>query len=129
MSISKPIQYLFLIALIFTMPVYPNSFFGYCSDLFQSTKQSVRDVINGQATTETKIGVGLAVFVITSLLTYALIKYVIYKRDAAFLKERGIGVIWHKFLKFNGNFYHPGFTPLNCTGYFLWVAICGRKDL
>lgn len=72
---SKKLRYFILASLIITMPVHPKNLFNYCTDAYQLTKQSVVDVVNGQATTRTKIVIGAALLSISALLIYMVTKY------------------------------------------------------
>lgn len=77
MITSKKLRCFVLMALIVVIPVHSENFFGYCKRLF-----------HGQISTKIKIGIGL----VGSVITYALIKYAMYKRDAAFFKKRDIDI-------------------------------------
>ena len=84
MHTQKLTQYLVIVALVSTIPVYPQTFFGRCADAFRFTKQSVVDVVTGQASTKTTIGAGLAALVIT----YALIRYIRCRRSTSYNVEK-----------------------------------------
>lgn len=90
MNTLKSIKCLILVALMIATPVHSDSFFDTCIKgiAFGVGGQLVVEIVKAPRSAQIKIGVGL-----TALIgIYALIRYIIYKHDAAFFEKRGIKI-------------------------------------